>query len=44
MKKQQAFQLTKHIFFFFFFLFGPLLVSNLIAFLFLVHLKRFKVL
>ncbi len=30
--------------FFFSFLFGPLLVSNLITFLFLIHLKQFKVL
>jgi len=30
--------------FFFFLLFGPLLLSNLITFLFLIHLKRFKVL
>jgi hypothetical protein len=27
----------------FFFLFGPLLLSNLIIFLFLIHFKQFKV-
>jgi hypothetical protein len=37
-RKKKAFQLTKHIFF----LFGPLLFSNLITFLFI--LNNFKVL
>ncbi len=37
--KREAFQVTKHIFFF-----GPFLLSNLITFLFLIHLKRFKML
>jgi hypothetical protein len=40
-RKKKPFQLTK---LFFFFFFGPLLLSNLITFLFLIHLKQFKVL
>jgi hypothetical protein len=39
-RKKKAFQLTKGVFF----LFGPLLPSNLITFIFLIHLKQFKVL
>jgi hypothetical protein len=38
--EKKTFQLTKHIVI----LFGPLLLSNLIIFLFLIHLKQFKVL
>ncbi len=46
-KTQISFQTYKTRFFFpffFFFLFGPLLLSNLITFLFLIHFKRFKML
>jgi hypothetical protein len=38
------FQISKHVFFFHFSLFGPFLLSNLITFLFLVDLKWFKIL
>jgi uncharacterized membrane protein len=40
-RKKQTFQLTRH---FSFLLFGPLILSNLITFLFHIHFKRFKVL
>ncbi len=36
--------LTYKTFYFIFLLFGPLLLSNLITFLFIIHFKRFKVL
>ncbi len=40
-KNRFFFQVTKRVFFLFF---APLLLSNLITFLFLIHFKRFKVL
>jgi hypothetical protein len=43
-RKKKSFPTYKRRFFFFFLLFGPLLPSNLIAFIFLIHLKQFKVL
>jgi hypothetical protein len=38
-KKKKAFQLTNCVCVFFFLLFGPLLFSNLITSLYLIHLK-----
>jgi hypothetical protein len=38
--RKKAFQLIKHVFF----SFGPLLLSDFITFLFLIHLKQFKML
>jgi hypothetical protein len=43
-KKNKLSNLQNFIFSFFFFLFGPLQLSNLITFLFLIHFKQFKVL
>ncbi len=43
-EKKKAFQLTKHIIFLFFLLFGPLLFSKALIFSLLIHFKRFKVL
>jgi hypothetical protein len=40
-RKKKDFHLTKCVFFLFF---GTLLLSNLITFLFFIHLKQFKVL
>ncbi len=40
-RKKKAFQLTKR-FFFYFLLFGPLLLSKLETFSFLIHFKQFK--
>jgi hypothetical protein len=42
-RKKKVFQLTKHILFIFLF-FGPFLFSNIITFLFFIHLKLFKML
>jgi hypothetical protein len=42
-RKKKAFQLTKHIFFFFL-LFGPFVLSRLLTFSFLVHFKQLKML
>jgi hypothetical protein len=42
-EKKSLFNL-QNVFFFPFLLFGPLLILNLVTFLFLIHLKRFKVL
>jgi len=38
-RRKIAFQLTKHVFSPFFFLFGPLLLSKLLTFSFFVHFK-----
>jgi hypothetical protein len=43
-RKKKTFHLTKCVFILFFILFGPLLFSNLIIFLFCIHIKRLKVL
>jgi hypothetical protein len=43
-RKIKSFPTYKRHFFFFFLLFGPLLPSNLITFIFLIHFKQFKVL
>jgi len=43
-KKKRIFPTYKTRFFFFFFLFGPLLHSKLLTFSFLIHFKQFKML
>jgi hypothetical protein len=43
LKKKKKFNLQNALFFFFL-LFGPLLLSNLITFLYIIYLKQFKVL
>jgi hypothetical protein len=43
-KKRNKLSNLQNMFFFLFFLFGPLLLSNLKTFLFFIHLKWFKVL
>ncbi len=43
-RRKKNFPNFQILFFFFFLLFGPLLLSNLVSFLFFIHLKRFKML
>jgi len=43
-RKKISFPTYKTCFSFFFLFFGPLLLSNLITFLYVIHLKQFKVL